>query len=83
MPKGTTPRNTDSGRSWVKWILWFFAGLALLLLLLEHRAHALGGWLHAILGLCVVLLHLIVRFDGNDSGADGNTGSGIEENAPH
>jgi hypothetical protein len=50
------------------WIFWIFAGVALLLLVLEHRAHVLGWGLHALLGLCVVLLYLVVRAD---SGGDG------------
>ncbi|MBI5716336.1 MAG: DUF2933 domain-containing protein [Burkholderiales bacterium] len=67
----TTPwkqTGTESGHAWRTWTFWIFAGAALLLLVLEHRAHVLGWWLHALLGLCVVLLYLIVRFDnGNDS----------------
>ena len=62
----TTPRmllETKSGRAWLRWIFWIFAVIALLLLVLEHRAHVLGWWLHALLGLCVVLLYLVVRFD--------------------
>jgi uncharacterized membrane protein HdeD (DUF308 family) len=53
------------------WIFWIFAGVALLLLVLEHRAHVLGWGLHALLGLlglCVVLLYLVIRAD---SGGDG------------
>mgnify|MGYP006390260781 FL=1 len=49
------------------WIFWIFAGVTLLLLVLEHRAHVLGWGLHALLGLCVVLLYLVVRAD---SGGD-------------
>ena len=67
----TTPRNqtaTDPGRAWPKWIFWIFAGVALLLLVLEHRAHVLGWGLHALLGLCVVLLYLAIRADGADDG---------------
>jgi cell division protein FtsW (lipid II flippase) len=69
----TTPRKqsgTESGRAWTKWIFWIFAGVALLLLVLEHRAHVLGWGLHALLGLCVVLLYLAVRANGR-SGGDG------------
>jgi hypothetical protein len=51
------------------WIFWIFAGVALLLLVLEHRAHVLGWGLHAMLGLCVVLLYLAIRAD---SGGDGD-----------
>jgi hypothetical protein len=50
-------------------IFWIFAGVALLLLVLEHRAHVLGWGLHALLGLCVLLLYLVVRAD---SGGGGN-----------
>jgi hypothetical protein len=52
------------------WIFWIFAGVALLLLVLEHRAHVLGWGLHALLGLCVVLLYLAIRAD---SGGDGDS----------
>ena len=68
----TTPRKQagpESGRAWPMWIFWIFAGVALLLLVLEHRAHVLGWGLHALLGLCVVLLYLVVRAD---SGGDGD-----------
>ena len=66
----TTPRKTtgtESSRAWPMWVFWIFAGVALLLLVLEHRAHVLGWGLHALLGLCVVLLYLVVRAD---SGGD-------------
>lgn len=66
----TTPRKqtgTESGRAWAMWIFWIFAGVALLLLVLEHRAHVLGWGLHALLGLCVVLLYVVIRAD---SGGD-------------
>lgn len=68
----TTPRNqtgTESGRAWRMWIFWIFAGVAPLLLVLEHRAHVLGWGLHALLGLCVALLYLVIRAD---SGSDGS-----------
>ncbi|GAP34179.1 DUF2933 domain-containing protein [Piscinibacter sakaiensis] len=65
-PKKQT--GTESGRAWRIWIFWIFAGVALLLLVLEHRAHVLGWGLHGLLGLCVVLLYLVVRAD---SGGDG------------
>ena len=68
----TTPRketSTEPGRAWRMWIFWIFAGVALLLLVLEHRAHVLGWGLHALLGLCVVLLYLAIRAD---SGGDGD-----------
>jgi hypothetical protein len=67
----TTPKKqtgTESGRAWPTWIFWIFAGVALLLLVLEHRAHVLGWWLHALLGLCVVLLYLVVRAASGDDG---------------
>lgn len=64
MTAPTKPADTESGRAWPKWILWTFAAVALLLLL-EHRAHTLGWWLHALLGLCIVLLYLLVRSDGD------------------
>jgi hypothetical protein len=67
MTTPTKPSDTDPGRAWTKWIFWAFAAVALLLLGLEHRAHVLGWWLHALLGLCVVLLYLVVRAD---SGGD-------------
>ena len=60
--------DAESGRAWPKWIFWIFAGVALLLLVLEHRAHVLGWGLHALLGLCVVLLYLVIRADGADDG---------------
>ncbi len=66
----TTPKKqagTQSGRAWRMWIFGIFAGVALLLLVLEHRAHVLGWGLHALLGLCVVLLYLVIRAD---SGGD-------------
>ncbi|MBN8489866.1 MAG: DUF2933 domain-containing protein [Burkholderiales bacterium] len=65
----TTPKKqtgTESGRARSMWIFWIFAGVALLLLVLEHRAHVLGWWLHALLGLCVVLLYLVVRAASGD-----------------
>lgn len=68
----TTPSketSTESGRAWPMWILWIFAGVALLLLVLEHRAHVLGWGLHALLGLCLVLLYLAIRAH---SGGDGD-----------
>lgn len=64
MTTPTKPSDTESGRAWPKWIFWTFAAVALLLLVMEHRAHALGWWLHALLALCVVLLYLLVRSDG-------------------
>ena len=70
----TTPeKSSDSepGRAWVKWIVWTIAAIALLLLVLEHRAHALGWGLHVLLGLCVVLLYLVVRFGGDGAGGKG------------
>jgi hypothetical protein len=60
----------ESGRAWPKWIFRIFAAIALVLLVLEHRAHALGWGLHALLALCVVLLYLAIRADGG-SGGDG------------
>ena len=67
----STPRRqagTGSGRAWPMWIFWVFAAVALLLLVLEHRAHVLGWGLHALLGLCVVLLYVVIRADsGGDS----------------
>jgi hypothetical protein len=67
----TTPRKTtgtESGRAWPMWIFWLFAGVALLLQVLEHRAHVLGWGLHALFGLCVVLLYLVVRADNGGDG---------------
>lgn len=58
--------GTESGRAWPMWIFWIFAGVALLMLVLEHRAHVLGWGLHALLGLCVVLLYVAVRADSGD-----------------
>ncbi len=65
MTTPTKPTGTDAGRAWPKWIFWTFAAVALLLLVLEHRAHALGWGLHALLGLCIVLLYLLVRSGGD------------------
>lgn len=65
MTTPTKPSDTESGRAWPKWIFWTFAAVALLLLVLEHRAHALGWWLHALFGLCIVLLYLLVRSDSD------------------
>jgi hypothetical protein len=62
------PMDTESGPAWPRWIFWTFAAVAFLLLMLEHRAHVLGWWLHALLGLCVVLLYLLVRFGNNSDG---------------
>jgi hypothetical protein len=67
----TDPKNhsgAESGRTWPKWIFWIFAGVALLLLVLEHRAHVLGWGLHALFGLCVVLLYLVIRADSSGNG---------------
>ncbi len=64
----TTPSKqtgTDSGRALTTWIFWIFAAVALLLLVLEHRAHVLGWWLHGLFGLCVVLLYLVIRADND------------------
>lgn len=63
MTTPTKPSDTESGRAWPRWTLWTFAAVALLLLVLEHRAQALGWWLHALLALCIVLLYLLVRAD--------------------
>ena len=60
----TKPADVEPGRAWPRWIPWTIAAVALLLLVLEHRAHALGWWLHALLGLCIVLLYLLIRVDG-------------------
>ncbi len=65
MTTPTKPSDTDPGRARARWIFWAFAAVALLLLVLEHRAHVLGWWLHALLGLCIVLLYLLVRFQGD------------------
>ena len=67
MTTPTKPSGVESGHVWRHWILWTFAAVALLLLVLEHRAHVLGWWLHALLALCVVLLYLLVRADGDDA----------------
>jgi hypothetical protein len=69
MTTSRKPTETKSGRAWPRWIFGSFAGVALLLLVLEHRAHALGWMLHALLGLCLVLLYLAVRADSG--GEDG------------
>jgi hypothetical protein len=60
--------GTESGFAWPTWIFWIFAGVALLVLALEHRAHVLGWGLHALLGLCVLLLYLVVRTDSRGGG---------------
>jgi hypothetical protein len=62
------PTGTESGRAWPPWIVWTIGAIALLLLVFEHRAHALGWGLHALLGLCVVLLFLLVQFDSDGDG---------------
>jgi hypothetical protein len=31
----------------------------------------LGWWLHALLGLCIVLLYLAVRYAGDEAGKSG------------
>jgi TRAP-type uncharacterized transport system fused permease subunit len=61
----TKPPGAESGRAWPKWIFWTFAAVALLLLVLEHRAHAIGWWLHALTALCIVVLYLAVRTYGD------------------
>lgn len=59
------PSDTGPAFAWHKWIFWPLATIALVLLVLEHRAHALGWSLHAfLLGLCVALLYLVIRVDG-------------------
>lgn len=59
-----------SWRPWLRWIFWIFAVLALALLLAEHRAHAWGWGLHALLGLCVVLLYLAFGTNARDDATD-------------
>lgn len=71
MSNPTKPSDTESGRAWPRWIFWTFAAVALLLLVLEHRAHALGWWLHALLALCVALLYLLVRADDDGGRRNG------------
>ena len=48
-------------RVWSRCVFWVFATIGLVLLVLEHRAHLLGWWLHALFGLCIVLLSLLIR----------------------
>jgi len=67
----TSTSDTEPGRNWPRWIFWTFAAVALLLLVLEHRAHLLGWWLHALLGLCIVLLYLAVKYAGDAPGKSG------------
>jgi hypothetical protein len=44
-------------------VLLAFAAIALLFLVMEHRAHALGPLLHVLQGACVVLLYLGGRLE--------------------
>ncbi|MCU0919665.1 MAG: hypothetical protein MUF16_04915 [Burkholderiaceae bacterium] len=71
MTTAKKPFGAEQGRSWPRWIVWTIAAIALLLLVLEHRAHALGWWLHALLGLCIVLPYLLTRFGGDDARGNG------------
>ena len=53
----------DRGSAWPRRIAWTLAALAASLIVLEHRVYASGWWLHALLGLCVMLLYLLIRTD--------------------
>ena len=55
------PAGASIGRGWPPWLFWIFAAVALLLLVLEHRAHRLGWILHVLLGLCLVVLYVASR----------------------
>lgn len=66
MKQTTEPSDTGAGRAWPQWIFWVFAAMGLVLLVLEHRAHLLGWWLHAFFGLCVALLYLLSRSGEDD-----------------
>ena len=67
----TSTSDTEPGRNWPRWIFWTFAAVALRLRVLEHRAQLLGWWLHALLGLCIVLLYLAVKYAGDATGKSG------------
>ncbi|MBI5268372.1 MAG: DUF2933 domain-containing protein [Burkholderiales bacterium] len=71
MTTPTKPSDTDPGRARSRWIFWAFAAVALLLMVLEHRSNVLGWWQHALLGLCIVLLYLLVRFQGDGARKSG------------
>lgn len=64
------PSGTESGRARPQWVVWAIAAIALLLVR-EHRAHALGWRLNVLLGLCVVLLYLLARFGGESARRNG------------
>jgi 4-hydroxybenzoate polyprenyltransferase len=67
MTKPTNLSGPETHLAWSKWSFWTFGAVALLLLVLEHRAHVLGWWLHGLLALCIVLLYLLVRSEGAEA----------------
>ncbi|MDZ5455641.1 hypothetical protein [Azohydromonas lata] len=69
MDKSKAPLQRHSFHSWSRWIFAAFMSIALFLLWSEHRAHLLGWVLHALVGVCVLLLYLNTRaceYDGPD-----------------
>ena len=69
MDKSQAPASPPPPPSWKRWIFAAFMGIALVLLLSEHRAHILGWALHALVGACVLLLYFNTRAYESD-GAD-------------
>ncbi len=57
-------------RKWARWVLAAFMGIALFLLISEHRAHLLGWGLHLLARACVLLLYLNTRAHEHDGGDD-------------
>lgn len=72
MDKSQTPAAQPPSQSWNRWIFAAFMGIALFLLLSEHRAHVLGWVLHVLVGACVLLLYFNTRAYESDRG-DGAT----------
>lgn len=64
--KSQSLNRTQAGRAWAALVFWVFAVVALALMLAEHRAHAWGwGWHALLLGVCVALLYLLIRVEGD------------------
>lgn len=59
----------DSSKA-VTWVLVAFAGVALLLLLAEHHAHAWGPLLMLLIPVCLVLLYLASSYAESDAADD-------------